>query len=219
MSENKEVMETAAETEEARQDASAGRARIVELGKPFNFEGSEYTEIDLGGLDSLTIRDAVDAQKALFGQQEIASTLVCETTTSFATAIAAKASGLPIEFFKLMPRGAGMRVRRAVQNYINNKNKGEGAVLRLEKPYAFRGEMYEELDLSAIADLSTMAESAAENEMAREGIVITENSFNYLYACIIAAMATKKPKEFFTGLPLRELLKVKEAVNNADFFE
>lgn len=219
MLENKEVMETAAETEEARQDADAGRAHIVELGKPFNFEGSEYTEIDLGGLDNLTIRDAADVQKALFGQKEVASTLVCETTTSFAVAIAARASGLPIEFFKLMPRGAGMRVRRAVQNYINNKNKGKGAILRLEKPYEFRGEVYEEVDLSAIADLSTMAESAAENEMAREGIVITENSFNYLYACIIAAMATKKPKEFFTGLPLYELLKLKEAVNNADFFE
>ena len=44
----------------------------------------EFTEIDLGGLDKLTIRDAIDAQRDLFGQQEVASSLLCETTTAFA---------------------------------------------------------------------------------------------------------------------------------------
>jgi hypothetical protein len=32
-------------------------------------------------------------------------------------------------------------------------------------------------------------------------------------------MATEQPEEFFTGLPLREVLKLKTAVNSADFFE
>ena len=31
-------------------------------------------------------------------------------------------------------------------------------------------------------------------------------------------MAVKKPEAFFLGLPLRELLKLKAAVNDADFF-
>jgi len=217
MSEKIIAIETEAKnTQEGPQDGGE-RENVVVLGKPYTFEGKEYTEIDLSGLDGLTIRDAVDVQKALFGQQETASALVCETTTSFAMAIAARATGLPIEFFKLMPRGAGMQVKRAVQSYISSKHS-EGAVLRLEKPYVFRDTVYEEIDLSAIGEMSTIAESAAENEMAREGIIITENSFNYLYACIIAAMAIMQPKEFFTGLPLCELLKLKETVNSADFF-
>lgn len=54
--------------------------------------------------------------------------------------------------------------------------------------------------------------------MAREGFVVTENSTNYLYSCVIAAMATGIPEEFFTTLPLYELLKLKNAVNDADFF-
>ena len=55
--------------------------------------------------------------------------------------------------------------------------------------------------------------------MAREGFVVTETSFNYLYACIVASMATGLPEEFFTGLPVCEAVKLKNAVNDGDFFE
>ena len=69
-----------------------------------------------------------------------------------------------------------------------------------------------------MADLNTLNESEAENRMAREGFVETETSTNYLYSCVIASMATGIPEEFFTTLPLYELLKLKNAVNDADFF-
>ena len=54
--------------------------------------------------------------------------------------------------------------------------------------------------------------------LAREGFVVTENATNYLYACVIASMATGIPEDFFTSLPLHELLKLKNAVNDGDFF-
>ena len=51
----------------------------------------------------------------------------------------------------------------------------------------------------------------------------TENQYllklNHPYACILAGMATGLPEEFFTGLPLYEVLKIKNAVNDAGFFE
>jgi hypothetical protein len=49
--------------------------------------------------------------------------------------------------------------------------------------------------------------------------MITETSFNYLYVCVLASMATGLPEGFFTGLPIDELLKLKNAVNDGDFFE
>ena len=49
--------------------------------------------------------------------------------------------------------------------------------------------------------------------------MVTENSINYLYACVIASMATGIPEDFFTGLPMCELVKLKNAVNDGDFFE
>ena len=195
------------------------RNNIVTLKRPYTFESKEYTEIDLGGLENMTIQDAIDTQIDLFGQQEVASSLLCETTTAFAMEIAAKASGLPIEFFKMLPINVGRQVKRAVQEHMRKTGVEDNGVLRLKSPYYFGGEQYTEFDLSAIADMSVMQESAAENVMAREGFIITENTFNYLYACVIASMAVNKPKELFTGLPLCELLNLKEAVNNSDFFE
>ena len=174
------MQEETKRTENVQQETEQGeRANVVKLKRPYTFEGKEYTEIDLGGLEGMTIQDAIDAQRDLFAQQEVASSLLCETTTAFAMEIARKASGLPIEFFKLMPRAAGRLVKHAVQGYIGKREEdSQNNVLRLEKPHCFGGEQYTEFDLSAIADMSVMQESAAENVMAREGVIITENSFN-----------------------------------------
>ena len=48
--------------------------------------------------------------------------------------------------------------------------------------------------------------------------MVTENATNYLYACVIASMATGIPEDFFTSLPLYDLLKLKHAVNDGDVF-
>lgn len=191
---------------------------IVKLEKPYVFEGKEYGEIDLTGLNRLTIKDAIDAQRQLFGEQEVAAAVLCETTTAFARTIAAKATGLPIEFFKLMPRGAAKRVAGAVRSHLNVNGDTENHVMHLAQAHHCKGKTYQDIDLNGIADLNSLNESEAENRLAREGFVVTENSTNFLYACVIASMATGIPEEFFMGLPLYETLKLKNAVNDPDFF-
>ena len=165
------------------------------------------------------MKDAIDAQRELFSEQEMAAAVLCETTTAFARVIAAKATEKPIEFFKLMPRGASRRVAAAVRACLNAETATENHVMRLEEPYCFKGKTYTEVDLNGIAELNSMNESEAENRLVRAGFMVTETSFNYLFACILASMATGLPEEFFTGLPLRELLKLKNAVNDSGFFE
>ena len=209
---NTETQEVNTEKEEVSEE------RVVKLTKPYVFEGKEYEEIDLSGLEKLTIRDAIDAQLELFGV-EVAASVLCETTTAFARTMAAKATGLPIEFFKLMPRGAFKRVAGMVRRYMNADGETENHVMQLEKPHSYKGKEYREIDLNGMSDLNTLNESEAENRLAREGFAVTENGTNYLYACVIASMATGIPEDFFTSLPLYELLKLKNAVNDADFFE
>ena len=165
------------------------------------------------------VKDAIDAQRQLFNEREVAAAMLCETTTAFARAIAAKAAELPIEVFKLMPRGASRKVAGVVRNYMNVDAATENHVMQLEETYHFKGQTYTEVDLNGIADLNSMNESEAENRLARAGFMVTETSFNYLFACILASMATGLPEEFFTGLPLREVLKLKNAVNDSGFFE
>ena len=196
------------------------RRHVVAFKRPYVFEQKEYTEVDLSGLDALTVKDTIEVQKQLFGQQEVAASLLTETTTAFAQALAVRASGKPVEFFKLMKKPFYRPVFRYVREYVMSVEQGvENHVMRLEKPCFFKGKEYREIDLSGIADMNSMQESEAENRMAREGFVVTETSFNYLYACVIASMATGLPEEFFTGLPICETVKLKNAVNDGDFFE
>lgn len=216
MSDEKNIQ---AETNEEAVQAAQGESQMIDLGKPYEFEGTEYTEIDLSGLDKLTVKDAIDIQRQLFNEREVAAAMLTETTTAFARAVAAKATELPIEFFKLMPRGASRRVLGSVRGYMNVDAATENHVMRLVKPVHFKGNTYTEIDLNGIADLNSMNESEAENRMARAGFVVTETSYNFLYPCILASMATGLPEEFFTGLPLYETLKLKNAVNDSGFFE
>lgn len=208
-----------AETNEEAVKAVQEERRVIDLGKPYKFEDTEYTEIDLSGLDKLTVKDAIDIQRQLFNEREVAAAMLTETTTAFARAIAAKATELPIELFKLMPRGASRKVMATVRGYMNVDADTENHVMRLVKPVHFKGQTYTEVDLNGIADLSSMNESEAENRMARAGFVVTETAYNFLYPCILASMATGLPEEFFTGLPLYETLKLKNAVNDSGFFE
>jgi len=192
--------------------------RLVKFAKPYNFEDTEYTELDLSGLDSLTIQDAIDVQRQLMDRLEAAAMQFCENSTVFACEIAAKVTELPIEFFRLMPCRTMKMIRAEIKNAMNKKLNSKGSVMKFDSPYEFQGKVYNEIDLSGVADINTLQESAAENTMTIEGFPLMENSFNFLYACIIAGMGTKMSTEFFTGLPICELAKLKLAVNNGGFF-
>lgn len=191
---------------------------VVRFKRPYVFEGECYDEVDLSGLEDMTIQDAVDVQGQLSDGTEVAAMMVTELSHAFARALAARAAGKPIEFFQLLPMGAAKKVTNAVRGFLNGA-AAEQHVVKLERPYHFAGREYTEVDLSGVEELTSMHISRAENQLVRAGFVVTENSFNYLYACIVAGMAAQLPTEFFTGLPLAELLKIKNAVNDASFFE
>ena len=192
---------------------------LIKFSKPYTWEGKEYTELDLSGLEKLKIRDAVDAQKKLINDGEAAAAMICETSTAFAREIACKATGRPIEFFKLMPIKTAKIVTMTIQAYLNSKNDNGTSKLILEEPHDYEGKSYKEISVDGLSELNSLNMSHAENELTKEGFIITATQFNYLYACILLGMATKLPTEFYTSLPLKELLNVKNIANNSDFFE
>lgn len=100
-------------------------ALVVQWKRPYTFEGHSYTEVDLIGLDTLTIQDAIETQKQLFGRNELAGSMLSETTMSFACAIAARVSGKPIEFFQMMPCTVSRQVQRAIFQHLNVENTGK----------------------------------------------------------------------------------------------
>lgn len=199
---------------------------VVKFGKPYKFEGKEYDEVDLSGMESMTVQDMIDIQKEL--ANEFAALAAVEATTSFAQQMATKASGKPVEFFKLMSRAKIKEVQNVVLGNMNAsvKNDPKTHIVKFDAPYTYngdgktdiKGQTFESVDLSGVGELNTMSESMAENRLVAAGFSPVNTSRNYLYVCIIASMGTGYPVDFFTGLPLREAAKLRDAVD-ADFFE
>ena len=177
------------------------------------------------------MQDLVDVQKKLSG--ELAALAAMEATTSFAQEMAVKATGKPVEFFKLMPRGKIKLVQTAVLKVMDSSQKAEEVkaqlkshALKFAAPYTYegneknelKGQTFEGIDLSGVGELNTMSESTAENRLVAAGFNTVNTGRNYLYCCIIASMGTGYPVDFFAGLPLCEAVKLRDAVD-ADFFE
>lgn len=203
----------------------------TESDKPYKFEGKEYDSLDLSGMEKMTVQDLIDIQKNI--GNELAAMSVMEMTTSFAQEMAVKATGKPVEFFKLMPRGKIKKVQAAVVKGMDNsenadevKKQLESHTLKFAAPYTYegsekaelKGKTFDSIDLSGVGELNTMSESMAENRMAAGGFAPVNTHRNYLYCCIIASMGTGYPVDFFAGLPLCEAVKLRDAVNS-DFFE
>lgn len=218
-----EEIKVAAEMEEQKEAAATATERdedyVIKLKKPYMFEGKEYAEIDLSGIKKMTIGDGIAAQKALFNGEEIAAVVLAEASTSFARMIAAKATELPLEFFELARLDVSRAVKATVMGLLSTEKNTENHVMSFEEPYSYKGKAYTEVDLKKIGELTSLNESQAENRMAEEGFAAANSSQNFVYVCVIASMATGLPEEFFTGLPLREIMKLKAAVNDSIFFE
>ena len=199
--------------------------KLIELARPYKFDDKEYTEIDLSGLDDLTIKDAVLIIKKLYNEGEMAVMITPETATAYTDALAAAATKLPIEFFQLLPIGASKKVRQTVQASLRSAAAEEDGdedehshIMKFGKPYTYKGEKYTEVDLSGVANLTGMNVRQAENRMEEEDIRAAEKTLNYYYCCLIASMATGKDVAFFLGLPLAEAVQLRAGVNHKDFF-
>lgn len=90
-------------------------------------------------------------------------------------------------------------------------------VLRFCKPYTFEDETYTEIDLSGIEDITATDMIAAQKVISKSGTVEVLPEMSMQYACVIAARVAKKPIEFFTGLPARDAIKLKNIVTGFIF--
>ena len=89
---------------------------LIKLTRTYNFEGKEISEVDLSGMDNLTADDMIRANKVLQSSGTIAA--VPETNLEYAMIIAARATGIPVEFFKgLKPRDA-IKIKTKVTSFF-----------------------------------------------------------------------------------------------------
>jgi len=90
-------------------------------------------------------------------------------------------------------------------------------VLRFSKPYTFEGETFTEVDLTEIENITAADMIAAQKVMSKGGTVEMLPEMSLQYACVIAARVSKRPIEFFTSLPARDAIKLKNIVTGFIF--
>lgn len=90
-------------------------------------------------------------------------------------------------------------------------------ILRFGKPYTFDDEVYNEVDLSGIEDITAADMIAAQKVMSKGGTIEVLPEMSMQYACVIASRVAKKPIEFFTGLPAKDAIRLKNIVTGFIF--
>lgn len=86
-------------------------------------------------------------------------------------------------------------------------------LLKLSKPYVFDGQTYTEVDLSGLEDATGADLIAVERSLKKRGIVDPLMEMSAPLAAAMASRMTGKPEEFYTGLPIRDMVRVKTAVS------
>lgn len=88
----------------------------ITFSKPYRFEGKDYTELDLSGLDNLTAEHMIAADKYMTRNGNFS--VMPEMNLEYALYIASAATDLPIEFFKRLPPKDTIKIKNRVTNFF-----------------------------------------------------------------------------------------------------
>lgn len=89
---------------------------LIKFRKPFLFEDETYTEIDLSGLEDLSARDMIQAQRTMERSGSI--NVLPEMSLEYACIFASKATKMPVEFFQSLPPKEAIKVKNKVTNFF-----------------------------------------------------------------------------------------------------
>ncbi|WZL82684.1 hypothetical protein QBE53_06110 [Vallitaleaceae bacterium 9-2] len=92
---------------------------------------------------------------------------------------------------------------------VDGKEVDDSLIITFKKPYTFEGTTYEELDMNGLEDFSTEQFELAERQYTNSGSFSAIPEMTVGFAKYVASVITKKPIEFFNGLPANEMVKVK----------
>lgn len=90
---------------------------VVVFKKPYTFEGKEYTQINLSGMEDMDAKDFIAVNKQ-FARANEGTSVMPEFSPEFALMFAARATKLPIEFFYGLPVKEVIRIKNRVSNFF-----------------------------------------------------------------------------------------------------
>lgn len=99
---------------------------VLKLNKPYSFEGTEYSEIDLSALEDWSAVDLKNARaqyKKLNGDKEeniVTEMSMIEAVPEYQWVVSSMATKLPVEFFMQLPAKASRTLGAAIINFFLN---------------------------------------------------------------------------------------------------
>lgn len=95
-----------------------GVSRIIKFRQPYRFEGKEYYEVDLSGMEDLTAADMIAVNRIMSRTSAGIVEVMPEVSLEYACHIAARAAKLPVEFFNQLPPREAMKVKNRVTSFL-----------------------------------------------------------------------------------------------------
>lgn len=117
MEKDKRELEAVENTASVNEENIDEVSMVIKFKKPYRFEGKEYTEIDLSGLDDLQASDMIAVNKYM-QRTSTGVDVMPEVSLEYACVLASKAAKLPIEFFTSLPPREAMRVKNRVMGFL-----------------------------------------------------------------------------------------------------
>lgn len=91
---------------------------IVSFKKPYEFEGKEYTQVDLSSVEDMNGEDLLDVDRIFSASGQFAP--LPEVTLGYTLSVAAAAAKLPIDFFNKLPAKEALKVKNTVIAFLNS---------------------------------------------------------------------------------------------------
>ena len=85
-------------------------------------------------------------------------------------------------------------------------------VVKFGKPFVFENKTYTEVNLSGLEDLNGEDLCRADRAVRAQGNAASMTEMTPDIACFLGSVAAHLPVEFFKALPIREMVKVRNAV-------
>lgn len=103
-------------TDEIKETNDGNRPYVIHFNPPVSFEGMEYDRIDLSCLEDVTAMDMIAVSRKLSSIGN--SDFMQENSMEYALNLAARAAGLPVEFFEQLKMSHAMKVKRCVAAFL-----------------------------------------------------------------------------------------------------
>lgn len=108
-----------------REDQEGGEERggeeenlVLKFKKPYVFEGKEYTELDLSGLEDTKEKDLEAVAKAVAKKNPGLNAASVEMTMAYSKMLAQRVTKKPLEFFERLPAKEAMNLKGIVVGFL-----------------------------------------------------------------------------------------------------